>query len=252
VGVDPGTVSNAFRAASAVLIQVLILVGGAVVVGAFLRRRARGLSDEVVAVVVGTCAALGVVVIVPSLSVDYGVLRAFQQALLVLSPVAVVGAMALARRLPVPERTVVTLVPLLLLATLSGLAAAPLGGHQPRLALANAGLYYERYHAADADADAVRWLTATAGRSDQRPRIVANRNLGVRILSTDPDANVDDRLFPTLLARGDHVLVDSRLAATERSSVFYTGDLITYRYPLSVVETRLDLVYSSSSTRIYR
>ncbi len=252
LGVDPGTLANATRAAAAALIQLLVLVGGVVLALAFLRRRVPALTEEVAAVVAGTAAALAVVVVVPSLSVDYGVLRAFQQSLLVLSPVVVVGVVALSRRLRVPPGAVVAIVPVVLLATLSGLAATVLGGNQPRIALANAGLYYERYAAADSDVDAVHWMGSPDRGADPPPRIVANRNLGVRILSADREANVDDRLFPTLLARGDHVLVDSRLAATGRSSVFYTGDLITYRYPLHALRTRLDLVYASGRTEVYR
>ena len=48
------------------------------------------------------------------------------------------------------------------------------------------------------------------------------------------------------------MFVDSRLQETGRAAIFYTGDFITYRYPLTRLDRRLDLVYSSAQTRIYR
>ena len=36
------------------------------------------------------------------------------------------------------------------------------------------------------------------------------------------------------------------------STVFYTGDLLTYAYPLKDLDHRLDLVYSAPGTRVYR
>ena len=36
------------------------------------------------------------------------------------------------------------------------------------------------------------------------------------------------------------------------STIFYTGDLLTYRYPLGQVDQRMDLVYDAPQARVYR
>ncbi len=51
-------------------------------------------------VVLGAVGVLGLVVLVPSLSVEYGVLRAFQQTLLVVAPVMATGMWLLLKRVP--------------------------------------------------------------------------------------------------------------------------------------------------------
>ena len=58
-----------------------------------------GRRAEVTCLVLGAVAALGLVVLVPNLSVDYGVLRAFQQTLLVVAPVMAAGLWMLLRPL---------------------------------------------------------------------------------------------------------------------------------------------------------
>lgn len=257
-GVKPRWVSTGMRLLATGVLQLLLVVGLVGVLLGLRRRRRRALSpdrsarlpEEAVFAVFGTLAALVLVVALPTLSVDYGILRAFEQALLVVSPVVAMGLWAIARRARRLRGAVLVGVPVLLLVGFGGLAPAVLGGYSPRLATSNSGLYYERYYAGDSDADAVDWVT-TNGPGDDGT-IVANRNIGVRVLSTDPSAHVADRLYPALLAHGDYVFVDSQLQTTRKASVFYTGDLLTYRYPLAKVEHRLDLVYSADDTRIYR
>jgi hypothetical protein len=254
-GLAPSDVITGLRFAAAGVLQVLLLLG---LFRLFRLVRhdggeaADGIPTEAAFVAFGTVAALGLIVVVPGLSVDYGVLRGLEQTLLVVSPVAALGLWSLARVLRGRASLVAVAVPLVLVVAFSGLASAAIGGYSPRLALSNSGLYYDRYYVSDSDVSAVGWLTSAARGDTPAPRMVANRNVGVRLLSHDPDAVVDDRLFPTLLTRGDYVLVDSRLQETGRSAVFSTGDLISYRYPLRAVERRLDLVYSSQLTRVYR
>ncbi len=94
VGLDPVHVNSAVRFGCAVLMQVFALVG---MVWLLLRRRrhpawpCRGPSREVAFLTWGAMGGLALVVLVPNLSVDYGVLRAFQQTLLVIAPVMAMG-----------------------------------------------------------------------------------------------------------------------------------------------------------------
>jgi uncharacterized membrane protein len=251
VGLAPEAVIRAVRIAGAGALQVLLLCGIFRIVRDRRIASVRRIPEEARFVAIGSLAALAVVIVVPELSVDYGVLRAMEQALLVVSGVAAVGLGVIGAL--VRARAAVTVaVPIVLFVFFSGLFASALGGYPARLALGNSGLYYDRYYASDSDVEAVAWLTAPRSGPGAGARVVANRNVGVRLLAAQPTTRVDDRLYPTLLARGDYVFVDSRLEETGRAAVFYTGDLITYRYPLRQLQRRLDLVYSAQHTRIYR
>jgi hypothetical protein len=144
-------------------------------------------------------------------------------------------------------------VPVALLLTFTGVVPALLGGYPGRLALSNAGLYYDRHYASDSEVRASTWLAKTRAEARSKDPIVAKKSIGYRIVSTTLRAEpVADRLFPTLLTKETYVFVDAQIMRNQQSTVFYTGDHITYDYPMRDLDRLLNLVYSSQQTRIYR
>lgn len=258
-GADP--VANALRFGAAVLMQVFLLLG----VVWLLRRRLRGtlahsgagFSRELTFVSAGAVAALGLIVVVPNLSVDYGVLRAFQQTLLVVAPLMAMGLAVALRplvtRLPRAAAVLAAAVPVAMFLVLAGVLSVALGGQQQRMALAASGVYYDRFFVSDAEMQAIEWLGAADHADRGNERIIANRNINVRLLAlSDNRAPVADRLYPTLLSKDAFVFVDSQIMDRGVSTIFYTGDLLTYTYPLQDLDDEMDLVYSGPDARIYR
>jgi len=253
-GADP--VANAFRFGSAVLMQGLLLLG----VIWLLRRRLRGsegLSRELTYLSLGAVAALGLIVLVPNLSVDYGVLRAFQQTLLVVAPVLAMGLAVVLRpvraRLPRLAAGLAAGVPVAVFLVLAGVLSVAFGGQQQRLALASSGVYYDRFFVSDAEMQAITWLGSVDHADPTNERIIANRNVNVRLLAmSDNRAPIADRLYPTLLSKDAYVFVDSQIVERGTSTIFYTGDLLTYTYPLHDLDRSMDLVYSGPDARVYR
>jgi hypothetical protein len=250
-GIDRVKVDQGLKLACAAVLQLFLLLG----LGRLLRRRAGsdGPDPEIVHLTLGTVGALALIVLIPNLSVDYGVLRAFQQTLLVVGPTMAMGMLVALRPFGRRARLLRVAVPVLLVLALTGVRPAVLGGQRERIALANSGLYYERYFVSDSEAGAVSWLAA-ADRVDHRnARDIANRNVNVRMLTaTENTAAVSDRLYPTLLTKHSYVFVDSQIVDRGVSTVFYTGDLLTYVYPVRDLRRHLDLVYSSPHNRIFR
>lgn len=233
--------STPVKMVAALVMEGFLLLG---LVWLFRRRpgsgREGGPPREVAFLVWGSMAALGLITVVPNLSVDYGVLRAFQQTLLVVAPVMAVGAaMALRRKVLVAAGPVALLV--------------VLAATQQRMALANAGTYYDRFFASDSEMGGLTWLGEVDHADRTNERIIASRNLNVRLLAlSDNRAPVSDRLYPTLLSRDAYTFVDGQILDRGESTVFYTGDLLTYRYPLDEVDHHLDLLYDAPEARVYR
>ena len=256
VGVDPGTLADLARLASAVLLQLFLVVG----VWRVVRARRRGdpetspeVSTEVVALVLGLMAALALVVVVPSLSVEYGVLRAFLQTMLFLAPVAALGMGWLLERLGRATGAWMVGVPVAVLLVLSAAAPSLLGGNPAKLALHDDGLYHDRYVVPDSDRAAADRLVGAPDGSGALPKVITSRHQVLRILNAGlPEGEVVDRIFPTLLHTGSYVFVDAHLARQHEETIFYSGDRITYKYPLRELDRRLHLVYTSGASRIYR
>ena len=264
-GISPVHVDNAAKVGCAMLMQVFALLG---VVWLLRRSRRRSGGDhareqeggptrEVAFLTLGAMATLAMIVLIPNLSVDYGVLRAFQQTLLLIAPVMAMGMWTALR--PVASRrtgaaaVAAAVVPVGLLLVLTGVLPSVLGGQQERIALANAGTYYDRFYATDSEIEALSFLARVDHADTSNERIIANRNVNVRLLaSSDNRAPVADRLYPTLLSRDAYVFVDGQILDQGVSTIFYTGDLLTYAYPLADLDENLDLVYSAPQARIYR
>ena len=112
-----------------------------------------------------------------------------------------------------------------------------LGGNEPRLALSSSGTYYDRFYTSDSEQQAIDWLARTDANTGYRSKVISNRNVLVKMLAaTGNAAPVADRLYPTLLTRDAYVFVDPQVRLGGRSTIFYTGDLITYRYPTQVLD----------------
>jgi uncharacterized membrane protein len=251
-GLDPGTVTGLVKLAAAGVVQLALLVGALWLVW---RRRSRSrIPDEYAAVCLGSLGSLVAIVLVPQLSVEYGVLRALEQALLVLAPVVGMGAALVLRAIRLPQPRVLALVPAGLVLVFVGVLQAAIGSYNGSLALGNDGTYYARYYASDAEVAALRRLARVSETAQDPPLIVpATSNIGLRLAGYTGDrARIVDAIYPTVLPRDAYVLADPLLAQDGTSTVFYSGDLLTYRYPMTVLDDQLDLVYSSGGSRVYR
>lgn len=236
------------------LLQLLLLVG---VVALVLRRReTHGIPTEMKWLSIGAVGALALNVLLPGLSVEYGVLRAFQQALLIVAPLTVIGALVAfgwwhrrAQNLAITFSVVALLV-------LSGVVAQLLGGSPAQLHLANSGPYFDAYYRVDQDRAGTAWV---ARHLDGRP------HEGVRTVSTDRTTladlsnqrggtfdRTDDSVYPTLVRKDATVLVRSTTVSTGRAQILIGGDLISYLYPMALLDRTKDRLYDNGAVRVYR
>ncbi len=262
LGIDLGSVTGAARLLAALFIQLLLAIGVFTLVRNRFRRRpapeegkpaAPLIPLELLCTVLGVGAALGLVVVVPSLSVEYGVLRAFLQSMLFLAPVAALGLWTLLTRLGRRTTVWATAVTVVLMALLTSAVPALIGGGPARVALANAGLYYDRYVVPDSDRLAAERIAQAPDLSGPLPKVLAPRHQAVRLVQAGvPASEVADRTYPTVLNVNSYLFVDALMTREKRDTIFYSGDRITYRYPLGQIGQLLNLVYSAGDSRIYR
>ncbi len=260
VGLDVTGANALLRLGGALLLQVLLLAGvGLLVLARFSTsqrwpRRARwAVPAETLWLVLGSIAALALVVVVPGLSASYGVLRAFQQGLLVFAPVIVVGLLGLlgvvlSRPLAAAGGGLVALF-----LVLTGVVSTTTGGAPGQLALSNSGQYYDLYYLTDAEAAGMRWLAQAAHTVPVQSEVVTDKVAVGRLRSaTGGDIEVSGEFYPTQLRRGTFVFLGAQTVEHAQATIFYTGNLITYRYPVGLLEERLDRVYSNPYAEVFR
>ena len=218
------------------------------------RRRRRRVNREFFCLCAGGMGMVTLITVLPGLSADYDVLRAFQEALIVIAPVLVAGSyVALRPLLPSLAIRASAVVCLGLFASTTGLLPQLLGGYPAQLSLNNSGQYYDAYYTFPQEAAAVGWL---AGKPGVLPDGVQAENLTDRFAFTAPGEvsgrQVIGDIYPTLIRRSSWVILGTATLRTGQADVFYDGDLLSYGYPAGLLQAAKDLVYDNGGTRIYR
>lgn len=258
-GLDLGTFNGILRLLCAGVLQICLLLGVAVLFVRWWRQRGPTVggmdgpapSTEALALAVGSLVGAGLIVVIPSLSVDYGVLRAFQQALIGAAPAVAVGAtfaLTWLRRWTDPVVTAASLgIPLVL----TGVVFSVTGGYPGILSLSNSGQYYDLYYRQEPEVRAAQWI-GPASQAQPRPATVATETLISLVRDTGGAIPISDKFHPLQIERGQWVFLNRQLVVDRSATVFYTGDLLTYRYPVDQLRSLMDVVYSAPSAEVLR
>ncbi len=253
LGILPATLNGLMRGLLAKYYQVAAMAGLFLLVwGNRRRRRIPASQREYLCLAAASFVGLAAVVLLPDLSVEYGLLRAFQQALIFLAPLVAETTLALVwlvfgRRAGV----VAVAVGLVALASLSGVIPQATGGYAPQLNLNNAGTYYNDYYLHPQELNAISWLDGQVrSRATVQAEIETDRYTSY--LVGDAKARTTADVFPTLIEKHAYVFLGYATVTIDRASVSIDGNTVTYRYPIGLLDSTKDLVFASDGARIYR
>ena len=245
------------REGIAKLMQVLVLLG---LVYVALRGAASGLvvTQEFFLLAVASLAVIVAQVLVPNLSVDYGLLRAFQQALFVLAPFLAIGSVALFRPLgrlaPSLARAGPPLAATLAVGAFvstSGLLPQLTGGYPPQLNLNNAGNYYDLYYVTPNEVAGIEWTLGHVPPGEAEGNILADTYTSGRVEAYTGVSDLGD-IVPPLVRRYSYVFLGNASVRSGTSSASIDGDVVTYRYPRQFLTGVKALVYSNGGSEVFR
>jgi uncharacterized membrane protein len=252
-GPSVSTLNSVLRSGSARLLQLFIGLG---LLSAFLswRRRPSRWKTELIALSCGATVIVALQVVVPVISTDYGVLRAFQQAMLVSGPLIAVGSYTIFRYLPgMWGQRAIFAVAIVFFTSLVGALPQTLGGYPAQLNLNNSGQYYDLYYTHPQDITAIKWLQSSFVGDVSAPThpAVQMNPYTDNELQTFTDLNVNTNDFPTDLLKNSYLFYGYQTSTTGQSTIFVNGDLITYNYPMALINSEYNLIYSSNGAMIY-
>ncbi len=203
---------------------------------------------------VGSTAMVAVITLFPNLSVDYGVLRAFQEALILLAPVLVAGSLAIFSPLGQARAPKISTAACLgIFISTTGLLPQVLGGYPAQLGLNNSGQYYDVYYVHPEEVAAVNWL---AGKPGVLPNGIQAEDFTNRFMfNAKSDVNgsqVITDIYPTLVRQSSWIILGYSNMRTGQATSNYDGDLLTYGYPMGLLRNTKNLVYNNGGAEIYR
>ncbi len=253
IGINVTDVSTLIHGAAAKLLQLFVLIGLIAIL--FARSTRFRMKREPYLFAVATLLALVAEVIVPVVSEDYGILRAFMQGLLIFSPVLAYGSIVIFSRLGLrwAQRLAIALA-LFLFVNLTGLIPQLLGGYDQVLSLDNAGLYYNIYYPHTQEIVAITWLRRHIPARIQtsvQSEVVTDEFEFQRLKIYD-GVNVLNDIYPTLLRKKSYVYLSWSTVRDDLATVSYKGNLVTYRYPTSYLLHTKDLLFADGGAEIFR
>jgi uncharacterized membrane protein len=244
--------NSLIRQAAAKGEQVFVGIG---LITLLLARRIRcQVGREFFYLCVGSTAVVTILTVLPNLSNDYGVLRAFQEALILIAPVVVAGSVT--AFLPLGQmralRTAAAVCLGIFIST-TGLLPQATGGYPAQLSLNNSGSYYDLYYTHPQEEAAIGWLW---GKPGVLPGGVQAENFTARFaFSDEPEVTgqqfITD-IYPSLIRKSGWVILGYTTIHTGQAVTYYDGDLITYAYPIAVLRNNKNLVYNNGGTEIFR
>lgn len=250
-GVSVPFVNSVLRAGFARLLQVFVIIG-LVVAGLGLVQWFRVTHEFFLL----AAASFGVVitqVLLPALTVEYGLLRSVQQGLFVLAPFLVAGSIAPFIWLGLRRATTVAaVIGTTFFLSLTGVLPTLLGGYPAQLHLENSGEYYDLYYVQPQERAALAWLSQRVDPSSE----VQSELQSDRYRSADPAAfasfSVSDDIYPTFLRPDAFVFLGESVVQRGTAALPEGNDRITYRYPRALLDAQKDLVYNSAGGAVYR
>jgi uncharacterized membrane protein len=250
-GVSVPFVNSVLRAGFARLLQVFVIIG-LVVAGLGLVQWFRVTHEFFLL----AAASFGVVitqVLLPALTVEYGLLRSVQQGLFVLAPFLVAGSIAPFIWLGLRRATTAAaVIGTTFFLSLTGVLPTLLGGYPAQLHLENSGEYYDLYYVQPQERAALAWLSQRVDPSSE----VQSELQSDRYRSADPAAfasfRVSDDIYPTFLRPDAFVFLGESVVQRGTAALPEGNDRITYRYPRALLDAQKDLVYNSAGGAVYR
>lgn len=247
-GVSPEGLNAFLRDSLSKLYQLALLAG--VVAAIVWGRRAIARHVELWAMALAALFIVALQVVLPALSMNYGVMRAFLQGMIFFGPLVVVGVGLLGRWAGRRGAAVATVaVPVVAFASLTGLLPTLTGGYPAQLNLHNQGLYYTAYYTRDTDLDAARRvLPLVEPGSWVQPQMQVDRFALARVL---PGTQLGEDAFPARLRTDGVVFLGAQVVNDGVATVAIGGDFLMYRYPRDVLERTHNLIYANGTVEVY-
>lgn len=239
-----------FRQTSARVLQVLIIIG-------LLYSLQRGVYNtksfevEYELFAIGSLIMIAAQVLLPVLSAEYGVLRAFQQSLLFLGVFVVVGSCVLFSKFTYRVRVGFSSVLLIVFFySTTGVFTQALGGYPAQLHLNNSGTYYDSYYTHESELSAIRWLMIETPKT-QGARIQSDRFEYQSLHSVD-GASLGKGIYPGLIERDAYVFLGYSNIKEKVSSFVWNGNAVVYRIPKGFFDDTKDLLYNNGQSAVYK
>jgi len=230
------------RSLSADFMQIFVFIGLLAVL--FLKNK-KPFDLQYLLLCYGAVFLLLLEVLLPTLAVDYGLLRMFQQLLFMLSLPIVLGVCSILFFAKEQKKVLfIGIIAIIFFLNLTGFVSHLTGDYYPQMTLDNSGLYYDAYYVHKSDVVAIIWLSE----NNVNDEPVEADLSGTNKLLTYGGVNALNEIFPPVIRKNAYVY----LQVSTHKTLFIGADILTFNSSKSFLDDNKNLVYSNGKDNIYK
>lgn len=230
--------------------QILIVLG---FIGIITKKGNRGyvrnIDSEYIVLIFASTFLLGLLILLPMFSIEYGTTRFFQQTLIILALPTTIGCLMIFNFLDENIRLYLsTAVFIVFFLSLSGFLPQLSGGYYPQLHLNNRGIYYDKFYTHKSELNSIRWLSVY---SNKKYPIQSDTDASYKMLMLS-NLHTINRMLPPTIRKDAYVYLDYSNVKNSKVVVDVKGNLIIYNYPIGFLDENKDLIYSNLESKIFK
>jgi uncharacterized membrane protein len=230
------------RSLSAISMQIFVFIGLLIIL---FSKQKKPFDLQYLLLCLSAILLLALITVLPALSIEYGVLRMFQQLLFVLSLPIVLGLNSIFFFFKEQKRILLTgMIAIIFFLNLTGFLSHLTGNYYPQMTLDNAGIYYDAYYVHTSDVLAIAWLSKN--NADDDP--VESDLSGTNKLLTFGDISALNEIFPEIIRKNAYVYLE----ISSHTVVSIDKDVLVYNSSKPFLDDHKNLVYSNGKNNIYK
>ena len=225
-------------------IQTLIVIG---LFGVFFLKTKRRYDIEYVIACLVSVFFISLMIILPMLSLSYGLLRLFQQLLILLGLPVILGSLSILYKIEEEKKLNFTgIFSILFFLSLSGFISEITGGYYPQYNLENKGIYYDAFYVHDLEASSIQWLSRHMA---EEYTVQADPISRDKLLTYGPVYTLDGNI-PQIIQKSAYVYAGN--LNVRGNTIISVDRSLVIKFPLTFLNNNKDLIFDNGQSRIYK
>jgi len=233
------------------LVKIFIMIGVLYLI--FSQLKKRQINQEYIILNIISSLLLGMIMIAPYATINFGLDRAYSQLLIILSFSSVLGGLVVFKLFKRNLRIIfLSGVFLLYFLFLSGFIPQILGETIPFVQLNNFGTVYDTFYTHYAEIRSGQWLFDNYQKNTYIYMDEFAGNNGLLSYKLEDKEWITQDIFPQVIRKSSYVYLSSSNITEESIFVFLRGSVVGYSNPLRFLNGNKNLIYNNKYSEIFK
>ena len=179
----------------------------------------------------------------------YNLSRVYLQSLTVLCLPAIIGGLTAFSFISKVRKQIVGIIFVLFFLFSTGFIFQLFGGGTTFMHLNNYGDEFDRRYTHESEIASAKWLSLNMQRS---ALVYADQLANLRLISFGNANGVKYEIFPFTIDKNAYVYLSYTNLNERKAFINYTGDLLSYNYPVNFLNDNKNLLYNNGGSGIYK